>query len=186
VVAVAEPNVASQTVWQLDPSHTLVEFSVKHLVFTTVKGRFTGVSGQIVIAGDDPTRGSVSVTIDASSIDTRDEKRDEHLRSGDFIETAEYPNIVFTSKRIEPVGGNRFRVVGDLSIRGVTREVVLDATYNGQAKAPWGTEVISYSATAEINRKDYGVNWNVALETGGWAVGDTVKITIEAEAIKQA
>ena len=186
MVAVAEPNVASQTVWQFDPVHTLVEFAVKHLVFTTVKGRFTGVSGQIVTEGDDPTRGSVSVTIDASTIDTHDARRDEHLRSGDFIETTEFPNITFVSKQIEPAGGNRFRIVGDLSIRGVTREVILDATYNGQAKAPWGSEVISYTATTEIDRKDYGINWNAALETGGWAVGDAVKITIETEAVKQA
>jgi polyisoprenoid-binding protein YceI len=185
MVATLETRTAAPAVWQIDPSHTLVEFAVKHLVVTTVKGRFTGVSGAITTEGDDMTRGAVDIAIDAESIDTRDEKRDAHLRSGDFIETATHPNILFKSTRIQPVSKDRFRVIGNLTIRSVTKEVVLDTTYNGRATSPWGTEVASYTATTEINRKDYGANWNVALEAGGWVVGDSVKITIEAEVVKQ-
>ena len=186
MVATIEPRVQAQTVWQIDPSHSLVEFGVKHMMFTTVKGRFSGVTGRIVTEGDDPTRGSVEVEIDAETIDTRDEKRDAHLRSQDFLENEAYPNITFKSRRVEPVDGNRFRIIGDLTIRGISKEVVLDATFNGRGTNPWGQEVAGYSAETEINRKDYGIEWNAALEGGGFLVGETVKISIEVEATKQA
>ncbi len=182
-----QPRAGQCTVWEIDPSHSLVEFGVKHMMFTTVKGRFTGITGRIVTEGDDPTRGSVEVEIDADTVDTRDQRRDEHLRTGDFFETESHPNITFKSTRVEPGdGANRFQVIGDLTIRGVTREVVLDATFNGRGTNPWGQEVAGYSAETEINRKDYGVEWNAALEGGGFLVGETVKIALEIEAAKQA
>lgn len=176
----------TRTVWEVDPSHSLVEFGVKHMMFATVKGRFTGFSGRIVTEGDDPTRGTVEIEIDAATVDTRDERRDEHLRSGEFFGAEEHPRLTFRSTRVEPGAAGAFRVVGDLAIRGVTREVVLDATFNGQGRNPWGQEVAGYSATTEINRKDYGLAWNAALEGGGFLVGDAVKITLEVEAAKGA
>ena len=188
MVATIEPRSETRqaTVWQIDPSHSLVEFAVKHMMFATVKGRFGGVAGRIVTEGDDPTRGEVDVQIDANSVDTRDAQRDAHLRSQDFLEDEAHPAITFTSTRVESVGGEKFRIVGDLSIRGIVKEVVLDATFNGRGANPWGQEVAGYSAQTEINRKDFGIEWNAALEGGGFLVGDTVKIAIEIEAAKQA
>lgn len=187
VTASAEETASqAQTVWQVDPSHSLVEFGVKHMMVTTVKGRFTGFSGRIVTDGDDPTRGSVELEIDATTVDTRDQKRDDHLRSGEFFGTDDHPQLTFRSTRVEPGANGGFRLVGDLTIRGVTREVVLEATFNGRGRNPWGQEVAGYSAQTEINRKDYGLEWNAALEGGGFLVGDTVKITLEVEAAKAA
>lgn len=172
----------TSTIWQIDPSHSLVEFGVKHMMFTTVKGRFAGLSGQIVTDGENPALGTVEIEIDVASIDTRDEGRDEHLRSDDFFGAASYPTIAFRTTRVEPGKNGNFRVIGDLTIRDLTNEVVLDAAFNGRATTPWGYDVASYTATTEINRKDYGLTWNAALETGGVVVGETVKIHLEVEA----
>lgn len=180
-VATAAPT---QVVWQIDPSHSLVEFSVKHMMFATVKGRFARFTGQIV-TGEDPTVGSVEVAIDADSVDTRDEGRDNHLRTNDFFGAGDHPQIVFRSTRVEPTGPETFKVHGELTIRDVTRPVVLDATFNGQGVNPWGATVAGYSATATIDRDDFGVNWNAALETGGVLVGRDVKIHLEVEATRQ-
>lgn len=171
--------------WEIDPSHTLVELAVKHMMFTTVKGRFTGVKGTIVEREDDPTRSSVEAEIDASTITTGDDQRDAHLKSADFLDAERYPTITFRSTRIEGTR-ERFRVVGDLSIRGTTREVALDAEVVGRATNPFGKEVAGFTASAEINRKEFGLTWNVALEAGGWLVGDTVKISLDVQAVKQA
>lgn len=179
-------DTAAATVWQIDPVHSLVEFGVKHMMFTTVKGRFTGVSGQIVTEGDDPVRGTVEVEIDAASVDTRDEKRDAHLRSGDFFDTEAFPALRFAGSRIEPLGGDTFRLVGDLTIRDVTKEIALDGTFNGRGANPWGQEVAGYSAETTINRKDFGLTWSAPLESGGVLVGDDVKITLEIQAAKQS
>jgi len=176
----------TETVWQIDPSHSLVEFGVKHMMFTTVKGRFGGVTGRIVTEGETPVRGTVEVDIDVASVDTRDEKRDAHLRSADFFDAETYPTLRFRSRRVEPAGGDRFRLIGDLTIRDATKEVVLDATFNGRGTSPWGQEVAGYSATTTINRKDYGLGWNAALEGGGVLVGDEVTISLEVEASRQA
>jgi polyisoprenoid-binding protein YceI len=175
----------TETVWQIDPSHSAVEFGVKHMMFSTVKGRFGGVSGRIVVDGDDPATGRVEVEIEAASVDTRDGKRDAHLRSADFFDAENHPSLRFRSTRIEPVGGDRFRLVGDLTIRGVTKEVVLEATFNGRGTSPWGQEVAGYSAETAINRKDYGLTWSAPLESGGVLVGDDVKISLEIEASRQ-
>ena len=172
------------TTWVIDPSHTLVEVSAKHMMFTTVKGRFTGVRGTIVDHADDPTQSSVEAEIDASTIATGDAQRDAHLRSADFLDVENYPTITFRSTRIHGTR-ERFRVVGDLTIRGVTREVVLDAELQGRGTNPFGKEVAGFTATGQINRKDFGLTWNVALETGGMLVSDTVKIALDVQAFRQ-
>ncbi|HEX5498091.1 MAG TPA: YceI family protein, partial [Thermomicrobiales bacterium] len=156
----------------------------KHMMFATVKGRFTHFEGEIKTEGDF-THGSVSVTIDADSIDTRDAKRDEHLRSNDFFGAGEHPTITFTSNRVEQGTGNRFKVWGDLTILNTTNPVVLDAEFNGSGANPWGQTVASYSATTQIDRDNYGLTWNAALEQGGFLVGRDVKISLELEVVKQ-
>jgi polyisoprenoid-binding protein YceI len=172
------------TIWQIDPSHSLVEFSVRHMMVSTVKGRFTGVRGTITDVGDDPSRSSVDIEIDAASLTTSDDRRDGHLRSADFLDAETYPALTFKSKRIS---GSRdaFTVVGDLTIRGETREVSLEVSFNGTGTTPYGTTVAGFSASTKLNRKDFGLNWNVALETGGVLVGDQIKVEIELEAVKQ-
>lgn len=170
------------TVWTIDPSHSAVEFSVKHMMFATAKGRFSDVMGTITVDNEHGGNSSVEVEIAAASIDTHDAKRDEHLKAADFFDVETYPTITFKSTEVEPAGDSNLKVTGDLTIRGVTRPVVLDAEFNGQGTNPWGQGVISYSAHTKINRKDFGLNWNAALESGGVLVGDEVKITIEIEA----
>lgn len=176
---------ATASTWQIDPVHSAIEFSVKHMMFATAKGRFNTFSGTIVYDEVDPTRSAVNVEIDTSTVDTRDEKRDAHIRSGDFFETATYPTASFVSTKVERVGSDKLRVTGDFSLRGITRPVVLEAELTGQGRSPWGTEVIGFSATGKINRQDFGVSFNSALETGGFMLGDEVKLALEIEAIKQ-
>ena len=181
----ATTSPTTQTVWKIDPSHSVIEFAVKHMMFATVKGRFARFEGEIV-TGEDPTEGAVNIVIDADSIDTRDEKRDEHLRSNDFFGAGEHPRLVFKSSRVEHIPGPTFRVYGDLTMKGVTRPVVLDATFNGSGVNPWGQTVAAYSATTEIDREDWGMNFNAALETGGVLVGTKVKVSLDLEVVKQA
>ncbi|MDQ6670494.1 MAG: YceI family protein [Chloroflexota bacterium] len=171
--------------YRIDPSHTLLELSAKHMMFTTVKGRFTGVTGTIVEAPHDRAgASSVDVEIDASSLSTGDDKRDAHLRSPDFLDVEKYPRISFKSTRFEG-SGDKYKVIGDLTVHGTTREVTLDTTVNGTAKNPFGKEIIGFSAETEINRKDFGLNWNVALEAGGVLVSDKVKVVIEIQAVRE-
>ena len=172
------------TTWQIDPGHSEVGFAVKHLMISSVRGRFSGVKGTIVLDGEDVSRSSVEVEIDASTIDTREEKRDGHLRSPDFFDVEKHPTITFRSRRIEPIGDDRFRVTGDLTIRGVTREVVLEAVEEGRGGDPWGGERVGFSATGKIDRREFGLTWNQALETGGVLVSNDIKLSIEAEAVK--
>ena len=178
------PDTATLTTWQIDPGHSEVGFAVKHLMISSVRGRFSGVKGTVVLDSEDLSRSSVEVEIDASTIDTREEKRDGHLRSPDFFDVEKYPTITFRSRRIEPQGGDRFRVTGDLTIRGVTREVVLDATEEGRGGDPWGGERVGFSATGKIDRREFGLTWNQALETGGVLVSNDIRLAIEAEAVK--
>jgi polyisoprenoid-binding protein YceI len=173
--------------WVIDNVHSTVEFSVKHMMVATVKGRFTNVSGTIEFDENNPLSGSVEATVDVASINTQDANRDNHLRSPDFFDVERFPTITFKSKRIEP--GNsagEYRIVGDLTIHGVTREVVLNATYEGTIKDPYGNLRAGFSAQTTINRKDFDLNWNVALEAGGWLVSDRVNINLEIEAIQKA
>lgn len=179
------PQTTSTTRWQIDPSHSQVELAVKHMMFTTVKGRFTEIEGELVLDEDDITRSSVTANIQAASIMTNDPKRDNHLRSADFLDGENFPAITFTSTRVEPGHGDRLRVIGDLTIRGITREVVLDTMYNGRGVNPYGQVVNGFSAETAINRHDFDLNWNVALEAGGVLVSETVTITLEIQAVKQ-
>ena len=169
--------------WTIDPSHSHVEFAVKHMMFTTVRGSFERLSGTIRLDEANVANSSVEVEIEAASISTRDEKRDAHLRSADFFDVERYPTITFRSTRVEPVGENRLKVTGDLTMHGVTREVVLDTEFTGRGKSPFGFEVLGYTATTTINRDEFGLTWNAALETGGVLVGNEIKITIDVEAI---
>ena len=172
------------TVWKIDQSHSQVDFAVKHMMFSTVRGSFRTFEGQIETTGD-PRLGKVSVTIDGNSVDTGDDKRNEHLRSQDFFESAGHPNITFESTKVEPGRGDHFKVYGDLTIRGVTNPVVLDAEYHGSSTNPWGQTVAGYSASTTINREDWGVNWNAALEGGGVLVSKDVKLSLEGEVVQQ-
>ncbi len=183
---VPEQATAGRTTWKIDAAHSHVEFAVKHMMITTVKGRFTDVTGTVESAADDPAAGFADITIAAASIDTREPQRDAHLRSADFLDAEKYPAITFKSSRIEHISDNGFRLVGDLTIHGVTREVALDVTSEGRGKDPWGGERAGYSATTKIKRSDYGLLWNQALETGGLLVGDEVKINIDLELIESA
>jgi polyisoprenoid-binding protein YceI len=169
------------TVWAIDTTHSSVEFSVKHLVFATAKGRFSDVKGTITVDNENIANSSVEVEIGAASVHTSDEKRDAHLRSADFFDVENFPTITFKSTSVEAKGDD-LKVTGDLTIHGVTRQVVLDADLNGQGANPWGQQVLSYSASTKINRTDFGLNYNAALETGGVLVGEQVKIAIEIEA----
>lgn len=179
---------AQVTTWQLDPTHTLVEVAAKHMMITTVKGRFSGVEGTITADGTSPEHSRVAVEIDASSISTGVEQRDQHLKSADFLEVERFPTITFVSRRVEggyAEAGDRFRVVGDLTIRGTTKEVILEAAYEGQGKDPWGGERAAFMADTVIDRRDFGLTWNQALETGGILVGNQLKIHLEVQAVKQ-
>jgi len=177
---------ATATTWTLDPTHTLVEFATKHLMITTVKGRFTDVSGTIKMNEANPAASSVKAVIKSASIDTRTEQRDTHLKSADFLEVERYPEITFTSTKVEPAGEDRYRVTGDLTIHGVTKSTVLEVTDEGRTKDPWGGERAGFSAATRIDRRDFGLTWNQALESGGVVVGYEIRITIEVEATKVA
>lgn len=182
----ASTQSSSTTSWKIDAAHTLVEFTAKHMMITNVRGRFADVNGTITIDEAKPERSSVVVEIDAASIDTRAEQRDQHLRSADFLDVENHPKVTFRSKSVAAASlteGARLRVVGDLTIRGTTREVVLDATFDGRGRDPWGGERVSFSADTKIDRRDFGLTWNAALETGGVLVSNEVKIHIEAQAV---
>jgi polyisoprenoid-binding protein YceI len=167
----------------LDPLHTRVGFVARHLMVSKVRGAFTTVKGTITVA-EDPLQSSVAVEIDAASIDSGVADRDNHLRSPDFLDVEVHPVLTFRSTGVLESNGNKFRLVGDLTIRDVTRPVDLDVEFEGVAKSPWGQEVIGFSATTEIDREEFGITWNQALETGGVLVGRKVKIEISAEAVR--
>lgn len=170
--------------WQIDPTHTTIEFSVRHMMISRVRGQFDRFSGAINIDEDNPERSSVDVHIDAASINTREAQRDAHLRSADFLNADLYPTLHFKSTKIETTSKNKARMFGDLTIRDVTRPVVVEVEFVGQSKSPWGNLVYGFTGATKINRKDWGLVWNVALETGGVLVGDEVAINIEIELIK--
>ena len=172
--------------WNVDPNHTQVEFSAKHMGIMTVKGHITGVQATIDFNEDDFTASSVAATIDPTTLTTNDERRDAHLKSPDFLNVEQFPTMAFQSTRIERASHDRYTMKGDLTMRGVTRAVSLDVVYSGQAKDPMGTMHAGFSAYTTINRKDWGLNWNMALETGGLLVGEDVKLALEVEAVKAA
>jgi polyisoprenoid-binding protein YceI len=170
--------------YAIDASHTHVGLSVRHLMVSKTKGRFAEVAGTVTIA-EDPLQSSVEVEIQAASIDTRDEKRDGHLRSADFFDVEQYPVLTYRSTKVTPAGAGRWSVEGDLTVKDVTRPVTLEVTFEGAATSPWGSASIGFEARAELDREDFGLTWNQALESGGVLVGKTVKLDIDAEAIAQ-
>jgi len=183
--ATTTPATATRSTWQIDPSHSLVEFSVRHMMVSTVKGHFGTISGTIYDNGEDPTLSSVQVEIDPASISTADPRRDAHLRSPDFFDVEQFPKITFKSTRIQGTR-DEFKLIGDLTIRDQTREVALDVTLNGIDVSPYGQTVAGFSGQTKLNRKDFGLNWNAALESGGVLVSDQFKLEVEIEAVKQA
>jgi polyisoprenoid-binding protein YceI len=175
------------TTWQIDATHSAVELAVKHMMFTTVRGRFKDVTGTIVVDDANPANSSVNVDVPAASLDTGVADRDAHLRGADFLDVEKHPLLTFRSTRIEGSfqnEGDKFRLVGDLTIRGVTKEVAFEATFEGTGTDPWGGTRAGARATARIDRRDWGLVWNQALETGGILVSNDVRIDIELQAVK--
>ncbi len=170
--------------WNIDASHSIAEFAVKHMMISTVKGRFGALEGSIEGDEANPLASTVRASIDVASIETKDEQRDAHLRSDDFFNAEKFPKITFVSKRVERVDAENYRVIGDLTIRDVTKEVVLDTEFEGQVADPWGNQRAGFTATTQISRSDFGVNFNGLLETGGVIVSDKVKITLHIEAVR--
>jgi polyisoprenoid-binding protein YceI len=171
--------------WEIDSSHSSVHFAVRHLVIAKVRGSFARWSGTVHVPDGDFSKATVDVTIDAASIDTGVADRDAHLKSADFFDVAQHPELRFVGKRVQPRSGADIDVVGDLTIKGITREVVLRVEQLGQAKDPWGNLRAAFSAKTAIDRKDFGLTWNQVLEAGGVMVGDRVEIEAEIQAVKQ-
>jgi len=174
------------TTWDFDLSHSSVNFHVRHLMVSKVHGRFQTWGGTLTLDDEDVTRSTVEVTIDVGSIDTKEEKRDAHLRSADFFDADNSPKLTFKSTAVKRLSDDELEVLGDLTIRGTTKPVTLKVESNGQIKDPWGGTRAGFSAKATISRKDFGLNWNALLETGGVVVGDKIEISLEIEAIKKA
>ena len=172
--------------WEIDSSHSGIQFTVRHLVIAKVRGQFSRWTGTVTAPDGDFGRASMDVVIDTTSIDTGVGDRDAHLRSPDFFDVERYPEITFKSTEVARTAGDRLRVTGDLTIKGVARAVVLDVEQLGLVKDPWGNERAAFSATTAIDRKDFGLTWNQVLETGGVMVGDRIDIAIEIEAVRQA
>ncbi|MGQ0669036.1 MAG: YceI family protein [Actinomycetota bacterium] len=170
--------------WEIDPNHTTAEFVVRH-VLTKVRGRFTKLSGAIHVA-EKPEDSTVEVEIEAASIETHTEDRDNHLRSPDFLDVARFPKLTFKSTALRPAGENTFQLDGDMTIKDVTLPVTLDVEFIGAHDSPWGTKLATFSARTDIDRHDFGMTWNMAIETGGWLVGRNVRIELEIEAVYKA
>ena len=170
--------------WNLDPAHSSLQFAVKHMVISTVRGSFRDFTVEAAIDETDLAKSQATVRIDAASLTTGNDDRDAHLRSADFLDAEHHPALVFVTRKIEPRGGHDYRISGDLTIRDVTRPVVFEGEIQGPVKDPWGGVRFGLSATGKVNRKEFGLNWNAALEAGGFLVGDDVKLSIETELVK--
>jgi polyisoprenoid-binding protein YceI len=181
------PASAATSDWKIDPQHSSAQFSVRHMAISTVRGAFSKVNGTVALDDKDITKSVVDVTIDVNTVDTREPDRDNDLRSDKFFDVAHYPTITFKSKKVEQAAPGKLKVTGDLTIRGATKEVVLDVDGPTPAmKDPWGNTRVAVNATTKINRQDFGVKWNATLDNGGVVVGDDVNIVIDAELIKQS
>jgi polyisoprenoid-binding protein YceI len=176
----------STTTWAFDPVHSSVEFAVRHLMITTVKGRFTDVQGTVTLDDANPAASAAEIAVQVASIDTGERQRDAHLKSADFFEAEKFPTLTFRSTSVRDHKKNGFTLIGDLTIHGVTREVALDVTTEGRAKDPWGGQRAGYTATTKIKRSDFGLTWNQLLETGGFAVSDDVKISLDVQLVQKA
>jgi len=180
----AKPGATTST-WHIDPVHSSAQFKVKHLMISNVKGEFTSIKGTLRLDSSDVTKSIIEAVIDAASINTREPQRDTHLKSADFFDVEKFPTITFKSSSISEKSDGGFALQGDLTIHGVTRKVTLDAEApSAPQKDPWGGTRIGLEATSKINRKDFGLNWNATLETGGFMVGDQVTITLDVEFVK--
>ena len=180
------PASAATSTWQLDPAHSAAQFSVRHLAISTVRGAFSKVTGAVIFDDKDVSKSSVDVAIDVSTVDTREPNRDKDLRSDHFFDVAQYPTITFKSKKVEQAGTGKLKITGDLTIHGVTKEVVLDVDGpTAPVKDPWGNQRVAVNATTKINRQDFGVKWNATMDNGGVVVGDEVSINIDAEMIQK-
>ena len=185
--ALSLPAAAATSTWQIDPAHSAAQFAVKHLAISTVRGAFTSVKGTVQFDDKDITKSSVEVTIDVNSVDTRQPDRDKDLRSDHFFDAEHFPTITFKSKRVEQLSPGKLKIIGDLTIHGITKEVVLDVDGpTAPVKDPWGNQRMAINATTKINRQDFGVKWNATMDNGGVVVGDEVSITIDAEMIPKA
>jgi polyisoprenoid-binding protein YceI len=184
MTAATAPAPTATTPWQIDASHTEIEFSARHLMISNVKGRFSNPTGAVSVDPKQPRSVDLDVTIPVATIDTRNEQRDTHLKSADFFDAEKFPQITFKGKGIDGNITGQFKLTGDLTIRGVTREVTLDVTAEGAGNDPWGNERLGFSATGAIDRKDFGLVWNQMLEAGGVAVGDTIKIVVNTELMR--
>ena len=181
-----QPQASPITQWRIDPSHSSVGFAVKHMMISTVRGHFSAVDGTVHADSTDWTRSTVELSIQSASIDTREDKRDAHLRSPDFFDAEAYPAITFKSTRIERVASDQYRLIGDLTIRGVTKPITLAVTDEGQGKDPWGGARAGFSVSGTLDRRAFGLNWNQALELGGWLVGNDIKLEIDVQLVKLA
>jgi polyisoprenoid-binding protein YceI len=184
-MSAVETPAPARTTWSIDPTHSSVEFAVRHLMISTVKGRFNAVEGTIVLDEANPAASTAEITVQAASIDTREPQRDAHLRSADFFDVEKYPTLTFRSTGVNDVTADGFTLAGDLTIHGVTRPVTLEVVNEGRGKDPWGGERAGFAATTRIKRSDFGLTWNQLLETGGIAVGDEVKISLDVELVKK-
>ena len=179
------PAFAGTTTWQIDPKHSSAQFAVTHLMISTVRGEFHQLNGTVVVDDADIAKSSVNVTIDATTVDTREPDRDKHLMSADFFDVAKYPTMAFKSTKVESAGPGRLKITGDLTIRGVTKQAVLEVSSpKPPIKDPWGLQRSAAAATTKINRKDFGVNWAKTMDTGGAIVGDEISITLDVEMIQ--
>ena len=186
IIALALPAFAFASTWTIDPEHSNVGFKVRHLMVSNVKGSFDKHTGTVEINDKDITKSKVEVSIDTNSINTNVQKRDEHLRSADFFDVAKYPTMTFVSKKVAKAGKGNLKITGDLTLHGVTRQVVLDVEpISKESKDPWGNIRRGTAATTKIDRKDFGLTWNKGLETGGVLVGDEITITLEIEMIRK-
>jgi polyisoprenoid-binding protein YceI len=184
-MSTTSPAPGTVTTWKLDPAHSVAEFKVKHMMISNVKGTFTGLSGTLQLDETDHTHSIVETSIEVGTINTGDAQRDGHLKSADFFDAEKFPAITFKSTNIDSTGGPDYEVTGDFTLRGVTKPLVLKVEdVSTPSKDPWGNQRIGLSATTKINRKDFGLGWNAALETGGVLVGEDVTITLEAQFIK--
>ncbi|MFY2563968.1 YceI family protein [Corallococcus terminator] len=184
---VALPSLAMATTWEIDSAHSGAEFSVKHMMVTNVKGSFGNVKGAVNLDDKDVTKSTVEATIDATTINTNNAKRDEHLKAPDFFDTAKFPTITFKSTKVEKAGEGKLKVTGNLTMHGVTKPVVLDVTGpSKESKDPWGNTRTGVEATTKLNRKDFGLAYNQALETGGVAVGEEVTVNLDLALTKKA
>jgi polyisoprenoid-binding protein YceI len=182
----ALPAAAATSTWQIDPNHSSAQFAVRHLAISTVRGAFTKVSGTVQFDDKDVAKSTVDVTIDAASVDTRVSDRDKDLRSDHFFDVEKYPTLTFKSTKVEQTEPGKLKVTGDLTIHGVTRQVVLDVEGPTlPVKDPWGNQRVAANATTRVNRQDFGVKWNAKMDNGGWVVGDDVAITIDVELVQK-